>query len=96
VGGNKLPTNVSEEIVRIDHQFSDNFWVFGHWVSEQVSQSYGTSQWSGDNVPTVATFSATLSFSGVIHATYTINPRLLNETAFNYTATASTSPQTVT
>src|SRR5260370_28647492 len=45
VGGNKLPTNLPEEVVRIDHQFSDKFWIFGHWVNEQISQSYGTAQW---------------------------------------------------
>ena len=41
IGGNNSPTNVREEIARIDHQFTDKFSVFGHWVSEQVSQTYG-------------------------------------------------------
>ncbi len=53
VGGNNVPTNVREEIARIDHTFTDKFSIFGHWVSEQISQGYGTSQWSGDNVPTI-------------------------------------------
>ncbi|MGI9069777.1 MAG: carboxypeptidase regulatory-like domain-containing protein [Bryobacteraceae bacterium] len=84
VGGNKLPTDVREEIVRIDHRFSDKFWIFGHWVDEQISQTYGTAQWSGDNVPTVSDTFGNPSYSGVIHATYSISPTLLNETAFNY------------
>lgn len=84
VGGNKLPTDVREEIVRIDHRFSDKFLIFGHWVDEQISQAYGTSQWSGDNVPTVGDIFGNPSYSGVIHATYSISPTLLNETAFNY------------
>jgi hypothetical protein len=84
VGGNKLPTNVREEIARIDHQFNDKFWIYGHWVSEQISQTYGTSLWSGDNVPSVGTVFGNPSYSGVIHATYSISPTLLNETAFNY------------
>jgi hypothetical protein len=84
IGGNKLPTDVREEIVRIDHRFSDKFWVFGHWVDEQISQAYGTSQWSDDNVPTVGDTFGNPSYSGVIHATYSISPTLLNETAFNY------------
>jgi len=84
VGGNKLPTDVSEQIFRVDHQFGDKFWIFGHWVSEQISQSFGTSQWSGDNVPTVGDTFGNPSYSGVIHATYSISPSLLNETAFNY------------
>ncbi len=84
VGGNKLPTDVREEIVRIDHQFNDKFWIFGHWVAEQISQTYGTAQWSGDNVPTVGDVFGNPSYSGVLHATYSISPTLLNETAFNY------------
>ena len=84
VGGNKLPTDVREEIVRIDHQFTDKFWIYGHWVDEQISQTYGTSLWSGDNVPSVGTVFGNPSYSGVLHATYSISPTLLNETAFNY------------
>ena len=50
-GGNNLPTNVREEIVRIDENVSDKFTIYGHFVAEQVSQNYGTTMWSGDNVP---------------------------------------------
>jgi hypothetical protein len=84
VGGQPIPTNVREEIVRIDQRFSDKFSMFGHWVAEQISQTYGTSQWSGDNVPTVGDVFGNPSYSGVIHATWSISPTLLNETAFNY------------
>ncbi|MGH9584904.1 MAG: carboxypeptidase regulatory-like domain-containing protein, partial [Bryobacteraceae bacterium] len=84
VGGNAIPTNVREEIVRIDQRFSDNFSVFGHWIDDQVSQGYGTSQWSGDNVPTVGDTFGNPSYSGVIDATWSISPTLLNETSFNY------------
>jgi len=83
VGGTKLPTNVREELVRIDHQFSDKFWVFGHFVHEQAGQSYGPPMWSGVNVPTVGNTFGNPSYTGVIHATYSISPTLLSETAFN-------------
>jgi hypothetical protein len=83
VGGNKLPTDVREEIVRIDHRFGDKFWLFGHWIQEQISQTYGTSLWSGSNVPTVGTVFGNPSYHGVIHATHSISPTLLNEIAFN-------------
>jgi len=83
-GGSNVPTKVREEIVRIDHQFNSKFSVFGHWVDEQISQNFGTSMWSGDNVPTAANTFGNPSFSGVIHTTYVINPTLLNEVAFNY------------
>lgn len=84
VGGNNSPTYVTEEIVRIDHQFTSKFSIFGHWIAEQVSQTYGTTQWSGDNVPTVSDVFGNPSFSGVIHTTYVISPTLLNEASFNY------------
>src|SRR6202022_4600130 len=83
-GGNNTPTNLKEEVVRIDHNFSSKFSVFGHFIAEQVSQGYGISQWSGANVPTVGDTFGNPSYSGVVHATYSINPNLLNETAFNY------------
>jgi hypothetical protein len=84
IGGNNSPTNVKEEIVRIDHNFTSKFSVFGHWISEQISQGFGTSQWSGDNIPTVSDTFGNPSYSAVVHATYVINPTLVNEAAFNY------------
>jgi Carboxypeptidase regulatory-like domain len=84
VGGNNVPTNLKEEIVRIDHSFNSKFSIFGHWISEQISQGYGTSQWSGDNVPSVGDTFGNPSYSAVVHATYVVSPTLLNEIAFNY------------
>jgi len=83
-GGNNSPTDLREEIARVDHQFSSKFSIFGHWISEQISQTYGTTQWSGDNVPSIANVFGNPSYSAVVHATYVISPTLLNETAFNY------------
>jgi len=84
LGGNNSPTTVREEIARVDHQFSSKFSVFGHWISEQISQTYGTTQWSNDNVPSIADTFGNPSYSAVVHATYAISPSLLNEVAFNY------------
>ncbi len=83
-GGNNSPTNLTEEIARVDHQFTSKVSVFGHWISEQISQTYGTTQWSGDNLPSVANTFGNPSYSAVIHATHVISPTLLNEIAFNY------------
>jgi hypothetical protein len=84
IGGNNTPTDVREEIVRMDHNFSDKFTIFGHFVAEQISQGFGTSMWLGDNVPTASNSFGNPSYSGVVHAAYTINPSLVNEVAFNY------------
>jgi carboxypeptidase family protein len=84
IGGANAPTNLREEVVRIDHNFSSKFSVFGHYIAEQVTQNFATSQWSGDNMPTVGDTFGNPSRSGVIHTTYAISPTLLNEAAFNY------------
>jgi hypothetical protein len=83
-GGNNTPTTLTEQIARVDHQFSSKFSVFGHWISEQISQAYGTTQWSGDNLPSIADTFGNPSYSAVVHATHVISPTLLNEIAFNY------------
>jgi hypothetical protein len=83
-GGANAHTNLREEIVRIDHNFSSKFSVFGHFIDEQVSQGFATSQWSGDNVPTVGDTFGNPSYSAVVHTTYTISPTLVNEASFNY------------
>jgi carboxypeptidase family protein len=83
-GGANTPTNLKEEVVRIDHNFNSKFSVFGHFIAEQVSQGFSTSQWSGDNVPTVGDTFGNPSYSAVVHTTYTISPSLINEVSFNY------------
>jgi Carboxypeptidase regulatory-like domain len=84
VGGANSDTSVKEEIVRIDHNFTDKFSVFGHFIAEQSTQGYPISQWSGDNVPTVGDNFTNPSYSAVVHTTYVISPTLVNEVAFNY------------
>jgi hypothetical protein len=84
IGGNNSPTNLTEEVARIDHNFTSKFSMFGHFIAEQVSQGFGVSQWSGANIPTVGDTFGNPSYSAVVHATHTISPTLLNETSFNY------------
>jgi hypothetical protein len=84
IGGNNSPTNLREEIIRIDHNFSSKFSVFGHFVDESVGQTFGTSLWNTSNTPVQGTFFGNPSYSAVVHTTYAISPTLLNEAAFNY------------
>ncbi len=80
-----FPPNFREEIVRIDHRFSDKFSDLRTLGGRgRSARSYGTSQWTGDNVPTIGDVFGNPSYHGVIHATYSISPTLLNEIAFNY------------
>ena len=84
IGGNNSPTNLREEIIRVDHNFSSKFSVFGHFVDESVGQTFGTSLWNTSNTPVQGTFFGNPSYSAVVHTTYAISPTLLNEVAFNY------------
>lgn len=84
IGGNNVPTMVREEIVRVDHTFNTKFAMFGHWVSDQIAQNYGTTMWSGDTMPSIGNTFNNPAYSAVIHTTHTISPALLNEVSFNY------------
>ena len=65
------------------HRFSDKFAIFGHYLHEGSSQTYGTSQWSSDNVPSVGDTLTNPAYHAVIHATYSITPTVLNEIGYN-------------
>ncbi len=82
-GGTNQPVNLREEILRIDHRFNDKFSIFGHYMKDDVSQTYGTSLWSGSNVPSVGTLLTNPAYHYVLHATYSITPTILNEVAYN-------------
>lgn len=79
-----VPTNVKEEIVRIDHNFTDKFSVYGHFLAEQIANNQSRTMWSGDNVPSIGNTFGNPSYAAVIHTTYTISPSLVNEASFNY------------
>jgi hypothetical protein len=84
IGGGNQPTYGREEIVRIDHRFTDKLSVFGHYINDHADQTYGTTMWSGDNMPSIGNTFGNPSSHYVVHATYAINPSVLNEVAFNY------------
>ena len=83
-GGANQPTTGKEELLRIDHTFSDKVSVFGHFISDQALQTYGTTQWSGDNSPAVGDTFGNPSASYLVHLTDIIRPNLLNEVTFSY------------
>ena len=84
IGGGNQPTFGREEIVRIDHRFTDKLSVFGHYIQDHAAQTYGTTMWSGDNMPSVGNTFGNPSYHYVVHATYAINPNVMNEVSFNY------------
>jgi Carboxypeptidase regulatory-like domain len=79
-----VPTNVREEIVRIDHNFTDKFVIYGHYLAEQIANNQAKTMWSGDNVPSIGNTFGNPSYAAVIHTAYQISPNVVNEVAFNY------------
>jgi Carboxypeptidase regulatory-like domain len=78
------PTNVREDIVRIDHNFSSKYQLMGHYLHDTLDQKYFPPLWGDSTYPTVGTIMNNPSYSAVIKLTQTYSPNLLNETAFLY------------
>jgi len=78
------PTNVREDVVRIDHKINAKLQLMGHYLHDQVSQTYYPPLWGNSTYPTVGTAMLNPSWSSTIKLTQTLSPTLLNETAFLY------------
>jgi len=78
------PTNVREDIVRIDHSFNSKYQLMGHYLHDTLAQNYFPPLWGDSSYPTVGTAMNNPSYSAVIRLTQTYAPNLLNETAFLY------------
>ena len=80
----KIPTDVREDLFRIDHTINDKWSLFGHFIHDAVSQNYATVLWNSDSYPTVGSNFANPSYSSVIKLTGALRPNVLLEAAFNY------------
>ena len=76
------PTNVREDVVRIDHSFSSKFQFSGHYLHDAVTQTYYPPLWGDSTYPTVGTAMLNPSWSSSLKLTQTYTPSLLNETSF--------------
>jgi hypothetical protein len=78
------PTDVREDVVRIDHAINSKLQLMGHYLHDAVSQTYYPPLWGDSSYPTVGTAMLNPSWSSIIKLTQTLSPNLLNETAFLY------------
>ena len=78
------PTNVREDVVRIDHAINSKLQLMGHLLHEPVSVNFFPPLWGDSSYPTVGTAMQNPAWSSVIKLTQTISPSLLNETAVLY------------
>jgi Carboxypeptidase regulatory-like domain len=81
---NNNVTNYREETFRVDHQVGSKLSLMGSLLYDNGIQSQAPPLWAGGTYPTAGSVMAVPSWAGVVHATYTISPNLLNEAAFNF------------
>ena len=77
-------TYYREETLRVDHQIGNKLALMGSLIYDNGTQSQAPPLWAGGTYPTAGSVIAVPSWAGVVHATYTISPTLLNEAAFNF------------
>lgn len=79
-----VPLKLHEEIIRIDHNFTDKLALMAHFIDDMTNQSFATTLWNSTNVPTVGTNLHTPSYAGVIRLTDMISPSVVNEVTLQY------------
>ncbi len=78
------PTNVREDVVRIDHSINPKLQLMGHYVHDAVTQTTYPPQWGDSSYPTTGSMMLNPAWMAVFKLTQTYSPTLLNETSFNY------------
>jgi hypothetical protein len=77
--------NGRQELLRIDHQYSSKLSLFFRYINDSIPTQEPGGLFTGDALPGVATTSTNSpGHSYLGHATYLVNPNLLNETGYAY------------
>lgn len=79
ISSKSVPTTTSEEIARVDHQFSDKTSLMVHYLHEANTENLATSLWNNDNEPTIASQFINDPQQAELKLTRSISPSLLNE-----------------
>ncbi|MGH9652041.1 MAG: carboxypeptidase regulatory-like domain-containing protein [Bryobacteraceae bacterium] len=77
------PINFAQELVRIDHRFSDSLHLFGHYIHEQFYRQLPTAEFGSDTFPTVHSDRHMPDYNLVVDLTKTFNPTFVNQFNFN-------------
>ncbi len=76
-----------EELIRVDHNFTDNWRIFAHYIHDSWSTVVPNALWgNGTSFPTVNTDFVGPGTSAVFHLATNASPTLLNEFTWSYTA----------
>jgi hypothetical protein len=80
-----VPTDLREEIVRVDHNFNDREQMFFRFVEENNNQNFTNNLWSSNSYPTTTTLLKNNPKLYLGQLTSTISPRSVNEVSVSYT-----------
>ncbi len=90
VGGS--PSDFRQELVRVDHNVTDNFRLMVRYIHDQVNNVNNTGIWSGSPLPDIFPNNTQTPATNIVaKGTYVINPRVLNEFQFDYATNAISS-----
>jgi hypothetical protein len=81
-----LPLTDRDDIVRIDHNFTDKWAILGHYIGDLQNQAEGAPElgWCWCQFNTLTDTLKSPAHSGAIKLSGTINPNLLVEASINY------------
>jgi len=86
IGNATLPTNVREDVFRIDHKINDKWQILAHYLHDSVLQGSPSTMvgWAGSSYSTVTSTLSNPSNSAAVRVAGQIKPNLLLEASFNY------------
>lgn len=84
IGGVTAPVNVNEQIVRVDHQFSDKTSIMFHYIRNGIVQVVPRGLWQSSAFPVVATDFLNEPESVLMKLTHSISPTLLSESVIGF------------
>jgi hypothetical protein len=77
--------NFRQDLVRVDHYFSDRVHFYARGMEDDVPENLPTGLWGGANFPGLVNASLNAPGKNVVaNLTWTISPRLVNEVEFAY------------
>jgi hypothetical protein len=81
-----LPLTDRDDIVRIDHNFTDKWAILGHYIGDGQNQAEGQPElgWCGCNYNTLTSTLTSPAHSAAIKLSGTVSPNLLVEASINY------------
>ena len=78
--------NTREDLVRVDHNFTDKLHFFGRAMQDETPENFPQGLFAGSNFPGVAGSVVNAPGQNVVgNLTWTISPRMINEVEFAYT-----------